>query len=119
MRTRRIDERNRNCKRTTRNLYKPFGKVKRIYGLYLVSDTKETNLKNRDVNASVSMVQIATSLRDFGEMPREFRKEIQLKQESAYNNLRTYTYKAKSVNEYGQIDKFSRKKVERISDTED
>ena len=85
--------------------------MKRIYGLYLVSGTKETNLKNRDVNASVNMVQIATSLRDFGEMPREFRKEIQLNKECAYTNLRTYTYKAKSVNKSGQIVKFSREEA--------
>jgi DNA polymerase III epsilon subunit-like protein len=84
------------------------GKVKRISGLYQVSSDNGTHLKNRDINAAVNMLQIIYSLRDFGEIPWEFRKDVILRKFAGYNQSREYDYTAKRTNSHGQIIKFSR-----------
>jgi hypothetical protein len=87
--------------------------VKRIYGLYTHSSACRTNTWNRDVNAAINMIQIVNSLIDFGEIPWEFRKDVELNHRVEYYS-RQYTYEAKSTNTHGQITKFKRKKGKTI-----
>jgi hypothetical protein len=65
--------------------------------------------KYRDVNAAINMIQILNTLIDFGEIPWEFRKDVELKIRVEYYS-RQFTYAAKSTNNPGQITKFKRKK---------
>jgi hypothetical protein len=87
------------------------GRTKRIFGLYQMSLKGGTHLTSRDINAAVNILQIAYSLRDFGEIPWEFRKDVGLRKLGGCNKSREYNYTAKVTNKHGQIMKFSRKEV--------
>jgi hypothetical protein len=84
------------------------GKVITIYGLYLHASGGRSNLMNRDCNASVNLAQFVNSLIATGNVPYEFREEVNLREEEDCAS-RTFSYKAHRTNRHGQIIKFKRR----------
>ena len=87
------------------------GRVLRVWGLISHSSDNNTRILNRDKNASDNILQIAKSIRDFDEIPFEFRKEVNLRQIDAYHS-REYEFEGIKLNKAGQIIKFKTTKVE-------
>jgi RNase H-fold protein (predicted Holliday junction resolvase) len=58
----------------------------KVYGLYQVSKPGYSYLWNRDINASINIVNIYKSLLQCGVVPWEFRKEVELKNDPNYQS---------------------------------
>lgn len=86
------------------------GKVTEVYGLFIHSDVNITSITNRDYNAPENQSQDIMFWINFGRAAYEFRENVMLRGNSAYEPMRRPVYEAKRVNVEGQIIKFRKKK---------